>query len=149
VVAEEKIRNIIRRIGHDDQEPRPWLSIGLAKALYDQGRFQEMLPLVQEGEKASFQLDRVPALALHAKALARLDRPDHAVARALEAVDGIRASDHVVIRAQTLMDAAEALLVAGHPQKAEPVIREALRLGEQKRSPVLLERARRLARLAG
>jgi class 3 adenylate cyclase/tetratricopeptide (TPR) repeat protein len=150
VSAEEACRDIIRRIGQrEDQGLRPWASIELARALYDQDRIEEALPLAEEGTNATEHLDRVLALALQAKILATLGRPDHAATRAMEVMDGARVSDHVVIWAQALMDAAEALLLTGHLQKAKPVIQEALQLSEQKQSPVLLERARRLAGLTG
>jgi tetratricopeptide (TPR) repeat protein len=150
VSAEKAIRDIIRGIEQrEDQGLRPWASVELARALYDQNRIEEALPLAEEGNNATQHLDRALALALQAKILARLGRPDDAVTRALQVVDGATMSDHVVIWAQALMDAAEAFLLTGHLQEAKPVIREALQLSEQKQSPVLLERARRLAGLAG
>jgi class 3 adenylate cyclase/tetratricopeptide (TPR) repeat protein len=150
VSAEKAIRDILQRIAQrDDQGLRPWASVELARALYDQNRLEEALPLAEEGMNATEHLDRVLALALQAKILARLGRPDHAVARAMEAVDGASVSDYVAIWAEALMDAAEALVLTGHLEEAKPVIREALQASEQKQSPVLLERARRLAGLAG
>jgi tetratricopeptide (TPR) repeat protein len=143
--AEQEARDALRQAQVRGAEaPGPGLGNALARALYEQGRYGEALELAGDALAAAEGLWRTATLAVWAKALARLGRPEEALAAAREVADQAGRTDYVVLRAEALTDAAEALLLAGHPQEAQPVLGDARRLAEAKESVVLTQRVQRL-----
>ena len=143
--AEREVRDVFRQARlRGDEVLVPYLGTALARALYEQSRYGEALELAGEALASAEGLLRVATLAVWAKALARLGRPEEALAAAREVADQASRTDYVVLRAEALTDAAEALLLAGHPQEAQPVLRDARRLAEAKGSVVLTERVQQL-----
>jgi class 3 adenylate cyclase/tetratricopeptide (TPR) repeat protein len=145
VAAEREVRDALRQAQvRGNEEPTPGLGTALAQALYEQGRYGEALELAGEALAAAQGLWRTTTLAVWAKALARLGRREEALAAAMEVAEQASRTDYVVLRAEAFTDAAEALLLAGHPQQAQPVLRDARRLAEAKESIVLTQRVQRL-----
>jgi tetratricopeptide (TPR) repeat protein len=127
-----------------NETPAPGLGTALARALYEQGRYGEALELAGDALAPAEGLARAATLSVQAKALARLGRPEEALAAARDAAEQATRTDYVVLRAEALTDAAEALLLAGHPEEAKPVLQDARRLAEAKESVVLTQRVQRL-----
>jgi class 3 adenylate cyclase/tetratricopeptide (TPR) repeat protein len=111
----------------------------LAQATYAQGRYAEAVQLAEAGEEVA-PLDEVvaqaTARAARAKALARLDRGDQAMALARDAVATVGQTDLLNVRADTLRDEAEVLEVVGKPDQAARTARQALDLYERKGNAV-------------
>ena len=120
-----------------------------AHAAYALDRYAEAVRLAEAGEDAAGgdEAGHVPALSARAKALARLDRPDEALALAREAVT-VAPRELLVVRADALLDLAEVCEVGGLPTEAAGAAQEALDLYSRKGNVVSAHRARTvLARL--
>ena len=145
VTAEREVRSVLQQLQlQEDEGLAPMLGTALAQALYEQGRYGEALELAGDALASAEGLSRTAALGVWAKTLARLGRPEEALGAAREVADRAGRTDYVVLRAEALIDAAEALLLAGHAQEAQPVLREARRLAEAKGSVVLTQRSQQL-----
>ncbi len=107
----------------------------LALAVYLQGRHEEAEKLSRIGEEAATE-DDIEAQALwrraRARVLAHRGRFNDAVRLAREAEALMAQTDGLNMRANTLMDSAEVLRLAGRDDEATPLVQEALRLYEQK-----------------
>jgi tetratricopeptide (TPR) repeat protein len=119
----------------------------LAEALYRQGRFDE------SGRYANFSAEiaapddvmtQVLWRSVSAKLLARQGKFAEAESVARQALELIRRSDDVIDdQANTLMDLAEVLEIAGKPEEAMPLAAEALQLYERKGNVVSAANARK------
>jgi tetratricopeptide (TPR) repeat protein len=145
VAAEREVRGVLEQVRlREDEELGPMLITALARALYEQGRHGEALELAGDALASAKGLSRAAALGVRAKTLARLGAPEEALAAAREVVELAGRTDYVIVRAEALIDAADALLLAGNGQEARLVLREASRLAEAKGSVVLIQRIQRL-----
>jgi tetratricopeptide (TPR) repeat protein len=118
----------------------------LADALYAQGRFDEAQRYTRVSEKAAAPDDYASQIlwrSVRAKATARED-PDGAEQLARSGVTLAADTDAIDARGDSFMALAEVLLLAERPDEAVPVIREALRLYEQKGNLVSADKARSL-----
>jgi tetratricopeptide (TPR) repeat protein len=124
----------------------------LAQAVYLQGRYEEAEELSRIGEGAATE-DDIEAQALwrraQAKVLARRGQFEEAERLAREAMGLIEDTDGLDLQANTLMDLAEVLQLASRPDAAVPIVREALRLHEEKGNEVSASRALRVLDLLG
>jgi class 3 adenylate cyclase/tetratricopeptide (TPR) repeat protein len=147
VAAEREVRESLRRFeALGDRRPPPLLSIALARALYEQGRYAEALAPAEAGMAAPEGVLRVVARAVLAKTLARLGRSQEAMAWAREVAGLAGKTDYIVFQAEALTDAAEAMLVLGRREEARPVVEVAVARCRQKGGSVLIRRAQRLGK---
>ena len=131
---------------------RAWVSTLTAlsaEAYYAQGRLDDALDASGKARAlapADDLLAQVTWRRARAKACARTG--DLAAGRrlAMEAIGLLDASDHLVVRATTLLDLSEVLHLAGRHPQASAFAEEALALLDRKGVTAGLERARRLAR---
>jgi tetratricopeptide (TPR) repeat protein len=118
----------------------------LAHAVYLQGRYEEAEQLSRVSEESSE--DDVESQSLwrraRSKAIAQLGQVSEAETLAREALALSQKSDSPVLQANTLLDLAEVLRVAGRVSEALPYVRDALRLLEQKGNLVSAARAKQL-----
>ena len=114
-----------------------------AHAAYALGSYAEAVRLAEAGEDAAGgdEAGHVPALSARAKALARLDRHEQALALAREAV-AVAPRELLVVRADALLDLAEVCEVGGLPADAASAAQEALDLYSRKGNIVSAQRAR-------
>jgi len=107
------------------------LATVLAQAVYAQGRYEEAAELAREAREASRPYDvhcQTISRTVNAKVLARRGEPEAAEELAREAIAFVEQSDFLPAHAEALMDLAEILRLAGRPEEAVPVLKEALRL---------------------
>jgi class 3 adenylate cyclase/tetratricopeptide (TPR) repeat protein len=127
-----------------------WLSTVaaiLAEAVYEQGRFAEAEQLTQRSEQAAGAEDAYSQALLRsvrAKVQAQGGRTEDAERLARDAVRFAETTDFLHLRWHALMSLAEVLRLADRADDARPVLTEAIRLAEQKGSPVAAEQARAL-----
>jgi ATP/maltotriose-dependent transcriptional regulator MalT len=119
----------------------------LAHALYAQGRLDEAEALALTAARLAAQNDievETQCRSLRAKVLARRGEFDEAVQLAKEAVDLLPRTEAPVWRSEALLDAAEVVLAAGHPDRAREALEEAFALAElkQMRAPAARIHAR-------
>ena len=153
VAAEREARDgleVARRIG--DRGHLPNLAALLADALVEQGRLndaQEYVDLArdttQKSDASAEALWRMAAAGL----LVRSGAAEDAVRLAQEAMDILRPTQETLTLSTLLLDGAEVLRLAGRHEDEAVVLREAIRVSEQKGATVLVRRAEeRLSRLA-
>src|SRR3989442_13300161 len=103
----------------------------LAQAVYLQGRHEEAEELSRVGQGVASE-DDIEAQTLWRRAratvLTQSGQFDEAERLAREAIALIVDTDGLDLQANTLMDLAEVLRLAGRPDEAVPLLREALRL---------------------
>ncbi|MDQ3379804.1 MAG: AAA family ATPase [Actinomycetota bacterium] len=111
------------------------VSTMLAKATYEQGRYDEADELSHEAERSSRPNDvhsHIVWRGTRAKVLARRGDFEAAERLAREAVEYAEASDFLHSHADALTDLAEVLALAGRPEEAAPAIEAAIRLHDAK-----------------
>jgi tetratricopeptide (TPR) repeat protein len=122
----------------------------LARALYEQGRYEEAAQFATTSADAA-GLDDLASQILwrttHAKVLARRGEFEEAETVAREAIRLAEATDAIQTHADALLDLAEVIRLAGRPDEAVPFVQEALRLYAKKGVLPAAEKARTL--LAG
>ena len=120
-------------------------SVDLARALYEQSRYEEAVQLTERFEPALPDLAaRVKWQGIRAKLAARQEELDRAEALAREAVSLAEQTDWVLFRADALLDLAEVLRLAGRPEEAAAAAEEAVRLYERKGNVVAAARTQTL-----
>ena len=145
-VAERDLRPLyegLKRIG----ERSHFCSVAtmLARAVYDQGRYDEADELAMEAERTSRPNDihsQIVWRGIRAKVLARRGDTDAAEALAREGVAFASQSDFLHSHAEVLMDLAEVLHLAGRTGEAAVAIEEAIRLHERKGNVIAADKAR-------
>jgi class 3 adenylate cyclase/tetratricopeptide (TPR) repeat protein len=123
----------------------------LAGAVYEQGRYDEVISLTQVSEENAAADDFASQTiwrGVRAKALARQGKLEEAETLAREAVAITRPSDWLTMRGDSLIDLAEVLRLADRRAEAAAAGKEALTLYEQKGDIVSAGRASALAELA-
>ena len=125
----------------------------LARALYDQGRYDEAQELTRTSEELTPAEDltaRGDWVSTRAKIVARKGDFEEAEKLAREALAIFKEEGQVRDRADALVDLAEVLHLASREDEVEPLLTEAVRLYEVKGIVPSLERTRaRLAEVAG
>jgi tetratricopeptide (TPR) repeat protein len=119
----------------------------LARAVYDQGRYEEADRLAGEAERTARPNDvhsHIVWRATRAKVHARRGKFDVAEALAREAVAFAEESDFLHSHAEALMDLAEVLRLAGRSSDAARAVEEAMALHERKGNVVAFEKTRAL-----
>jgi class 3 adenylate cyclase/tetratricopeptide (TPR) repeat protein len=126
-------------------EPATLLHAFLAMSLYELERFDEAEPLAKESAD-SVQSDWRGhiGMAVYAKVLARKGHLDEAESMARTAADFFEGSENSIDRPSVLLDLAEVLRIAGRPQEAVPVARQALSLYDLRGDVVSAARSRGL-----
>jgi tetratricopeptide (TPR) repeat protein len=123
----------------------------LARALYDQARYDEAETWTKTSQQASSPDDTVSEMtwrATRGRVLARRGDFEAGEALAREAVEIGRATDDPRSLADCLLDLAEVVELAGRGEQAIPLAEEALELYEQKGILPSIEQAKaRLTRL--
>jgi class 3 adenylate cyclase/tetratricopeptide (TPR) repeat protein len=153
VAAEEEARRgleLAQRISDLGRVPN--LAALVADALLAQGRVSEAQEYA-ELARATANKEDASAEALWriatARVLARTGASDEAVSLARKAIAVISSTQEAFTRCTLLLDGAEVLRLAGRPEEEAEVLREAVRVAEQKGATVLVERANeRLEQLA-
>jgi class 3 adenylate cyclase/tetratricopeptide (TPR) repeat protein len=151
--AERELRRgleLAQRIG--DRGRVPNLAAGLAGAILDQGRTSDAEEYVNLARDEAHEAD-ASAVALSRMAAARLlvrtGAVDDAVRLAQEAIAAVSGTQELFTLSTLLLDAAEVLQLAGHPDEAIAALREAIRVSERKGATALVRRANeRLEQLA-
>jgi class 3 adenylate cyclase len=121
----------------------------LAESIYEQGRYEdaEVWTRVAQDSAGSDDLDAALSWQpVQAKILARQGEIDGAERLARETLELVGRTDSVNRHADALMALAEILGIAGHQDRAEEMIRNALQLYELKGNLACAERARALLR---
>jgi len=116
----------------------------LARAVYDQGRYDEADALAEEAERTARPNDihsHIVWRGIRAKVLARRGDIDAAESLAREGVAFASQSDFLHSHAEALMDLAEVLHLAARSAEAAAAVEEAIRLHEQKGNVVAADRA--------
>jgi class 3 adenylate cyclase/tetratricopeptide (TPR) repeat protein len=147
--AEEWLRKARTRV----ERLQEWWGLGfgldasLAGVLCEQERFEEAerLTEVLPVGAADWLAPHVLWRGARARALARLGRPDEAVALAAEAVAMTEATDGLNLRAGAFLDQADVLGACGRDEDAARSAATALELYERKGNLVMAERARHFA----
>jgi class 3 adenylate cyclase/tetratricopeptide (TPR) repeat protein len=119
----------------------------LANAVYAQGRDEEAERYTRISEETAARDDYFSQIlwrSVRAKAFARKGRLADGEQLAREAVTLAEATDDIDLHGDALMALADVLCLAERPGEALPVIKEALRLYEQKGSVVSADKARSL-----
>ena len=132
---------------------RSTISALLAQVLWDLGREEEAVTFARISKDLA-DVDDVYSQVLwrmvEAKSLARSGRGEEGVAFAREALALLEKSVDIELKADSLLDFADVLVLAGHEQEQGPHIREALALYQEKGDLVLSAvAADRLASLEG
>jgi DNA-binding SARP family transcriptional activator/tetratricopeptide (TPR) repeat protein len=136
VSAERHLRPVyegLKRIG--EQSHFCSVSTMLAKATYEQGRYDEAEELSREAERSTRPNDvhsHIVWRGTLAKVLARRGELEAAEELAREAVEYAEASDFLHSHADALTDLAEVLDIAGRPEEAASAIEVAIGLHEAK-----------------
>ena len=145
-VAERDLRPLydgLKRIG----ERSHFCSVAtmLARAVYDQGRYDEADELALEAERTSRPNDihsHIVWRGIRAKVLARRGDTDAAELLAREGVAFASHSDFLHSHAEALMDPAEILYLAGRYGEAAATVEEAILLHERKGNVIAADKAR-------
>ena len=146
VAAEQRARaasEVLREVGSNWF--RLYASVELGRALYDQGRYEEVDRLAELLDQTLVRHDPMPAIkwqGVQAKVLARRGRMDGALAAAREAVSVAERTDFLTLHGDALMDLAEVLRLAGRAGEAVGAVKEALLLYERKGNVVSAAKAR-------
>ena len=114
----------------------------LARATYEQARYEEAERLNQVVKDLEDEQGAVHWRTLKAKLLARAGASEDAIALGREAVALAKNSDSLIWQARTLMDLAEAFSLLGYRQEAAGAAEEALQLHERKQNLPGAEQAR-------
>jgi class 3 adenylate cyclase/tetratricopeptide (TPR) repeat protein len=118
----------------------------LAQAVYAQGRYDEADELATITERAGMHAEdpsgQIGWRRIRAKVLARAGKPEEAERLAREAVEIVASTDMTNDHADTVMDLAEVLALAGRADDAAAAITQAVELYERKGNAVSAERAR-------
>jgi predicted ATPase/class 3 adenylate cyclase len=117
----------------------------LAKAIYEQGRYDEAFRATRMSQRAAADDDVDPQTlwrVTRAKVVARRGRLEHAERLAHEAVKMSEATDLLNLRAEALADLAEVLRLAGRHQEGAPILQRAIGLYEEKGNVVSAEKMR-------
>jgi tetratricopeptide (TPR) repeat protein len=117
----------------------------LARALYEQRRYEEAFQAAKNSEKAAADDDLDPQVLsrmTRAKVLARREQFELAERLAREAVRMSEPTDLLYLRAAALADLAEVLRLAGRQKEAAFTLQQAIRLYERKGNVVSAARAR-------
>ncbi len=123
------------------------VSTMLAKATYEQGRYDEAEKLSREAERSSRPNDvhsHIVWRGTRAKVLARRGDFEAAEKLAREAVEYAEASDFLHSHADALTDLAEVLALAGRPEESASAIEGAIRLHEAKGNVLAVAHTRAL-----
>jgi DNA-binding SARP family transcriptional activator len=148
LAAERELRSgydRLERIGRTSS--LPILAAMIAQALYLQGRYEEALRFSDLSAKTAGQDDpgaQVVWRSARAKVVARLGRDAEAEQLSADAVALAGTTDFLVVRADSLADRAEVMLLGGRPEEAEAAEAEALSLYELKGAVAAADRAQRL-----
>jgi len=152
IAAEREARRgleLARQIG--DRGRTPNLAALVADALLAQGRLSDAEEYVELARETTLKADAsAQALWRMAKArlLVRSGEAEDALRLAKEAMDILRPTQETVTLSTLLLDAAEVLQLAGRHEDEAAVLREAVRVSEQKGATVHVRRANeRLAQL--
>ena len=130
-----------------DRSSASTMAAVLAQILYALGRLDDVLELTALGRDESSPDDlhtQIQWRGPRAKVLARRGETEEAERLAREGVELAAPTDFLNVRATSLLDLAEVLLVAGRADEAAAVIASAAALFEQKGNVVGLARARAL-----
>ncbi len=122
------------------------VSTMLAKATYEQGRYDEADELSHEAERSSRPNDvhsHIVWRGTRAKVLARRGDFEAAEKLAREAVEYAEASDFLHSHADALTDLAEVLALAGRPEESAPAIEAAIRLHAAKGNVLAVAQTRK------
>ena len=147
--TEEWLRIAMKTVGH----LQDWWGLGfvlqasLAGVLCEQERFEEAERLTEALPvgAADWIAPHVLWRGARARALARLARPDEAIALATEAATMAEPTDGLNLRAGVLLDQADVLGACGRDDDAARSAAAALELYERKGNLVMAERARLFA----
>jgi len=123
------------------------VSTMLAKATYEQGRYDEAEELSREAERSSRPNDvhsHIVWRGTRAKILARRGDFEAAEKLARDAVEYAEASDFLHSHADALTDLAEVLALAGRPEESASAIEGAIRLHEAKGNVLAVAHTRAL-----
>jgi tetratricopeptide (TPR) repeat protein len=146
--AERRLRPalaVLERIG--EKRSLPYVAGLLARALYAQERYEEaaqFAAVYMEKARTDNRGHQIQWRAIQATMLARQGEPEPAEALAREAVCLVEATEAVILHADTLLDLAEVLRLAGRNEEAAPFMAKALALYEHKGVVPSAARARRL-----
>jgi class 3 adenylate cyclase/tetratricopeptide (TPR) repeat protein len=120
----------------------------LARVLYEQGRFEEAERMSRHTQQLA-DADDIASQTLwrtvYAKVQARKGNKDGALILIAEAMDMLGRTDAVVAQAETLVDLAEVLRLAGRNDDADVVLEDAVALLETKQNRVAAGAIRALA----
>jgi class 3 adenylate cyclase/predicted ATPase/DNA-binding SARP family transcriptional activator len=117
----------------------------LARAFYEQRRYEEAFQTAKKSEEAAADDDLDPQVLsrmTRAKVLARWERFELAERLAHEAVRMSEPTDMLNLRATALADLAEVLCLAGRPTEAASTLRQAIHLYDKKGNVVSAAKAR-------
>jgi class 3 adenylate cyclase/tetratricopeptide (TPR) repeat protein len=117
----------------------------LARAVYEQGRYDEAMQLTDESSRVAGTADvrsQITWRAIRGKTLARKHEFARAEACALEAMAIAEKTDDLNSQGRALMDLADVLELAGRGEEAAPVVERALVLFERKGNVVSTDKAR-------
>jgi len=146
--AERELRRgyeILEEMG--EQRYRSSVAAYLAKALYEQERYDEAERFTELSEEAAAGDDtwsQVLFRTTRAKVLARRGAHDDAHALAVEALAVVEQTDLLDLQGDTLLDLAEVLRLAGRAAEASAAVEQALGLYERRGNVVSAGRARAL-----
>ena len=122
------------------------VAVDLPRAVYEQGRYDDATKLLEAIDEHPAPTDRewqVKRTGIPARLLARQGELEEAERLAREGVALAADSEFVVLHADVLLDLAEVLRLAGHPEEADATTAEAIGLYERKGNVAAVARARR------
>jgi tetratricopeptide (TPR) repeat protein len=125
----------------------PYIAGLLARALCEQERYDEGAPFAtvfRENARPDDRSDQAASRAIEARVLACLGDAEKAEGLAREALGLVEGTEALILHAETLLDLAEVLRLAGRSEEAAPLVARALSLYEQKGVVPGAARARRL-----
>jgi len=147
VSAERNLRPVYEGLkGLGEQSHFCSISTMLAKATYEQGRYDEADELSREAERSSRPNDvhsHIVWRGTRAKVLARRGDFEAAEKLAREAVEYAELSDFLHSHADALTDLAEVLALAGQPAESASAIEAAIRLHEAKGNALAIAHTRK------
>ena len=136
VLAERNLRPVYEGLkGIGEQSHFCSVATMLARAVYDQGRYDEAEELSREAARSTRPNDvhsHIIWRGTRAKVLARRGELDAGEKLAREAVEYAEASDFLHSHADAITDLAEVLALAGRPEESASAIEGAIRLHEAK-----------------
>ena len=146
--AERALRASYDRLGElGEQSFRSTTAATLAEVLYERGEFDEAERFTGLAEEAAAARDissQVQLRAVRARILARRGALEEAERLALEAVDLVRSSDFLNLKAATLLALADVLRQADRRDEAATLGAEALALLDAKGNRALADRVRQV-----